>query len=239
LIERRVTVISAWQANAIPVAEFTVAQILLSNKGYFQNTRNVHSLREWQKSFRGRGNYGETIALLGAGAIGSKVIALLQPFQLHVIVYDPFLSNSQADELGVEKVSLEAAFHRAYVVSNHLANLPQTERMLRGDLFATMRENATFINTGRGATVDEEGMLRVLSSRRDLTALLDVTWPEPPSENALFYSLPNVQLTTHIAGSLNDEVIRMADYCIEEFESWVNGQPLRYEVSAQMLATMA
>lgn len=239
LLDRGIVVMSAWQSNAIPVAEFTVAQILLATKGYFRNATEFKSPKAFQTGHRGRGNFGETIALLGAGAIGRKVIELLRPFHLKIIVFDPFLSEDAAAELGVEKVSIEAAFERGYVVSNHLANLPSTEGMLKGEFFARMRENAVFINTGRGITVDEKAMTTVLQSRLDLTALLDVTWPEPPPEESILYSLPNVHLSTHIAGSLGDEIVRMADYCIEEFLAWSSGLPLRYAVSFEMLKTMA
>ncbi|MCH2660712.1 glycerate dehydrogenase, partial [bacterium] len=67
----------------------------------------------------------------------------------------------------------------------------------------------------------------------------DVTFPEPPDPDSAFYPLPNVQLSSHIAGSLNDEVVRMADYMIEEFGRWERGEALRWQVTAPMLATMA
>jgi phosphoglycerate dehydrogenase-like enzyme len=240
-LDKGMIVVSAWQANSIPVSEFTLSQILLAMKGYFRNARNNRSFAYWGRRMRdtGRGNYGETVALLGAGAIGRKVIGLLKPFHHRVVVFDPFLSETRAAELCVEKVSLEEAFKQGYVISNHLANLPETRHMLHGGLFASMRQNATFINTGRGATVEEEGFIETLQARPDLTALLDVTWPEPPVEESPFYTLPNVFLTTHIAGSMNDETVRMADYCIEEFQAWQAGQPLRYAVNAEMLDRMA
>ncbi len=240
LIERGITVVSAWQANGVPVAEFTLAQILLANKGYFRNTAACRSYEgRTGRPFTGPGNFGETVALLGAGAIGRKVIALLRPFSLNLVVFDPFLSEDEAQLLGARKVTLEEAFTDGFVVSNHLANNPQTVKLLQGDLFARMRPNATFINTGRGATVDEAGMITVLRERPDLTALLDVTYPEPPAPDSPLYTLPNVHLSSHIAGSIGDEVLRMADYCIEEFQAWQKGEPLQYAVRLDMLETMA
>ncbi len=239
LLERGITVVSAWQANAVPVAEFTLAQVLLANKGYWRNVRDYRAARSKRGASHGPGNFGETVALLGAGAIGRTVIELLRPFVLRVIVFDPFLPDETARALGVEKVSLEEAFERGLVVSNHLANNPQTVGMLRQDLFARLRPGATFINTGRGATVDEAGLVRVLRARPDLTALLDVTHPEPPVPDSPLYELPNVHLTSHIAGSLGGEVVRMADYVIEEFRAWREGRPLRFAVSLERLETMA
>ena len=240
LLDRGITVMSAWGANAAPVAEYTLAQILLSNKGFFRNMRACASHETRGKAFRGAGNFGETAAIIGAGMVGRTLIKLLANFNLQVIVWDPFLNNERATELGVEKVSsLSEAFQRGLVVSNHLANVPATRGLLTAELFAQMRRDATFINTGRGATVVEEDLIRVFKKRPDLTALLDVTNPEPPLPDSPFYDMPNVHLTAHIAGSVSDEIVRMADYAIEEFQAWEQGQPLRYAVTREMLPTMA
>lgn len=239
LLRRGITVVSGWAANAVPVAEFTLAQILLANKGYFLNGREYSGPDRFKGAFRGRGNYGATVALLGAGQIGRKTIELLRPFRLRVVVFDPYLSEAQADALGVEKVSLEQAFAQGQVVSNHLADVPATRNMLNGALFNTMPLNATFINTGRGATVVEEELVEVLKARTDLTALLDVTEPEPPSLMSPLWSLPNARLSSHIAGAIGDEVRRVAELVIEEFQAWEKGKPLRYAVTEAMLEAMA
>jgi len=241
LMQRGIQVFSAWQANAIPVAEFTAAQIVLSGKGYFRNTAEYRLGMDEGVPFRGPGNFGETVALLGAGQIGRKVVELLRSFQLEVIVFDPFLSEEAARELGVEKVSLGDAFRRGLVVSNHLANVPATVRMIKRGHFESMRSNATFINTGRGATVDQEAVAHVFRERPDLTALLDVlAWgDEDRASRELLFELPNVRLSSHIAGSQGNEVVRMADYMIEEFQRWEQGLPLRFLITAGLLERMA
>ena len=239
-LQRGIKVCSSWRANAVPVAEYTLAQILLANKGYYRNIRDCQTYAGRKNSpFKGRGNFGATVALLGVGAIGSLVINLLKPFHLNVIVFDPFLPDERAAELDVRNVSLEEAFHEGDVISNHLANNEQTRGMLHGAHFSRLQDHATFINTGRGATVVESDLLAELQKRPTLTALLDVTMPEPPEANSPFYTLPNVTLTSHIAGSLNDEVHRMADYAIEEFLRWEKGEPLHHQVSLEMIDTMA
>lgn len=179
------------------------------------------------------------MAFLGAGAIGRKVIELLKPFHLNIIVFDPFLSDTAAQDLGVQKASLEDAFQQGDVVFNHLANNPQTRGMLHGAHFALLQDHATFINTGRGATVVEPDLIAEMQKRPTLTALLDVTYPEPPDPDSAFYTLPNIYLTSHIAGSMNDEVNRMADYMTDEFLRWQAGEPLHYEVSLEIMDTMA
>lgn len=241
-LARGVRVFSAWAANAVPVAEMTVAQILLANKGYFLTNRLYHKegRKVAQAAFSAcRGNYGETVGIIGAGMIGRLVIDLLKSYRLKVIVHDPFLPDERAEAMGVEKCSLEELFERAFVVSNHLANNAQTKGMLDYALFSRMRENAVFINTGRGAQVVEDDLVRVLRERPDLTALLDVTDPEPPVVGHPFYMLPNCLMTPHIAGSAGDEVARMGEYMLDECRTALAGGVCRYEVTKAMLSTMA
>lgn len=241
-LARGVKIFSAWAANAVPVAEMTVAQIILANKGYYLTSRlcRTEGYKSAGAAFtKCRGNYGETVGIIGAGMIGKLVIKMLKAYRLNVIVFDPFLPDEKARELGVEKCTLPELFSRAFVASNHLANNAQTKGMLGYDHFSRMRENAVFINTGRGAQVVEEDLVRVLRERPDLTALLDVTDPEPPVTDHPFYTLPNCVLTPHIAGSAGDEVARMGTYMLEEYRAYLSGAPTRFEVSEKMLETMA
>lgn len=241
-LECGVAVFSAWRANAVPVAEFTVAQIVLANKGYYRATSlmyggDVAAARQAANAYHG--NYDEWVGIIGAGMIGRHVIRMLKNYNLHVKVFDPFLSDAAAAELGVQKTDLPDLFATCRVISNHLADNPQTRGMLNAALFDRFLPNATFINTGRGAQVVEEDLVSTLILRPDVTALLDVTDPEPPLPDHPFYSLPNCFLTPHIAGSKGQEVHRMAEYMATEFENFIGGAPSDCRVTAEMLATMA
>ena len=237
-----VKVFSAWASNAIPVAEFTVAQIILSNKGFFISNRlyksgNVSGAKSAISICNG--NYSETVGIIGAGMIGKLVIKMLKNYNLNVLVYDPFLSDETASSLGVTKCSLQELFKKSFVISNHLANNEQTKNLLDYNLFSTMRENAVFINTGRGAQVNEQDLVKVLANRPDITALLDVTTTEPLEKSHPFYTQENCVITPHIAGSLGNEVARMGEYMVSELELYLNGKPNLYEVTLKMLETMA
>jgi phosphoglycerate dehydrogenase-like enzyme len=142
--------------------------------------------------------------------------------------------------LGIhELVTEEEIFKRAFVVSNHLPDKDNNKKILTKAHFASMREGAVFINTGRGAQVDEAGLIEVLKARPDLTALLDVQEQEPPPADSELYTLPNVHLSSHIAGAYRDESHRMADFMIEEFLRWQAGEPLKYQVDAAYLKLRA
>ena len=234
-----VKIISAWGANAVPVAEYTVAQIILANKGYFQNTRiNKHSeKRKYTDTFPG--TFETKVGIIGCGMIGSIVARMLKTYRVEILVFDPFLSDEKANQLGVTKCSLEEIFSECQTISNHLANNEQTKGMLNYELFSRMKENATFINTGRGAQVVEDDLIRALKDRPARTALLDVTFPEPPKEDSELYTLANVFLSPHIAGSMGNELARMGEYMYDEFIAMINGLPFKYEVTEKMLETMA
>ena len=237
-----VRVFSAWAANAVPVAEYTVAQIVLAGKDYFAQSRLVsEQKREDADQRRGAhmGNYHRRVGLIGCGMIGSMVANMLKAYDFEVFAFDPFMSAERAKELGVTPCSLDELFATCSVVSNHLANNPETQKMLQYKHFASMPPYATFINTGRGAQVEEQDLIRALRERADLTALLDVTDPEPSPAGHPFYCLPNCHLTPHIAGSLGTEVVRMAEYMVDEYRRCALGQGSRYEVTAEMLRTMA
>lgn len=238
-----VKIFSAWGANAVPVAEYTVAQIILANKGFYLASRRCSSpqgRRESDGYFHTMpGNYGVSVGIIGAGMVGRLVIHMLKPYHLNVLVYDPFLSDEDALRMGARKASLEEIFETCQTISNHVANLPETVGMFDARLFSRMKENAVWINTGRGAQVVEADLIRALEEKPDRTAVLDVTWPEPPVEGSKLYTLENVFLTPHIAGSAGLEVARMGEYMLEEFRKLNNGAPCQYEVSLQMLDTMA
>lgn len=242
LLARGVRLFSAWQANAVPVAEFTVAQILLANKGYFaasplRNAANRDSTLDTVRTYPG--NYECKVGIIAAGQIGKMVIRALAARQLQVLVYDPFLSAEQALELGAQKAELSEIFAECQTISNHLPNLPSTRGMLDYALFSTMKPNATFINTGRGAQLIEADLVRALQEQPARMALIDVTDPEVLPADHIFYQMPNVLITPHIAGSMNNEVHRMPEYMIQEAQRLQAGQPLKYEVSLAMLETMA
>lgn len=242
LLEREILLVSAWKANATPVAQYTMAQVLLAAKGYFHNIRDCRIFREDRaKVFVGDGLFaGMPLAVLGAGAVGREVIRLLKPFNIDIVVFDPFMTGQQAAELGVRKIAtLEEAFSQCCIVSNHLADKPQTVGMINGALLSKLPPKATFINTGRGATVVEADLAAVMKARPDLTALLDVTEPEPALAGNPLYDLPNVYISNHIAGALNKERSGLGQFMVDQFANWQAGRPIDGQVRKEMLATLA
>ncbi|WP_269526910.1 hydroxyacid dehydrogenase [Coraliomargarita parva] len=236
---RGIGLCSAWRANAIPVAEFAHATILLALKKFWRINRMISEKRQWERTLAVPGAYDSTVGLVSLGAIGRMVAERLGTHHLKIVAYDPFANPAQAEALGVKLVSLEELFATSDVISLHTPNLPETRGLVSRALLESMKEGATLINTARGAVIDEPAMVDVLRARPDLDALLDVTVNEPVPEDDPLWDLPNVVITPHIAGSLDNECQRMGQYMVEECERLLQGAPLQHEVTEAIFKTMA
>lgn len=236
VFERGVRVTSAAAANAVPVAEYTVAAVVFSLKQAFRHACSVRERGGYGAKWPVAGGYGSTVGLVSLGIIGRLVCERLAAMDVRVLAHDPFVPDADLRALGAEPASLEEVFRRSDVVSLHTPWLPETERLVRGPHFEAMKEGAAFINTARGAVVAEDEMLAVAARRPDLQFVLDVTYPEPPAADSPLFTLPNVFLTPHIAGSLDAECRRMGRYMVEELRRYLAGEPMRYEIRPETAA---
>ncbi len=238
----RVRVTSGANANAEPVAEYTLAMILLANKDVlFQRDQlrdpTIGTAR--QPSAVPVGNWDKTIGIVGASIIGRRVIELLRPFPtLRPLLYDPFVTAAEAEALGAEKVELATLCERADIVSIHAPDLPSTHGMIGATELAAMRTGATLVNTARGRLLDHDALAAETGAGR-INAILDVTWPEPLPDDHPLHTQPNVVLTPHLAGSQGTELRRMTAYAAEEIRRWAAGEPGRNVVTAAMLDRIA
>lgn len=238
--QRSISISSAYAFNAIAVAEYTLATILLSLKRFWHYSQLSRSLRSFPKEKPLAGAYGSTVGLISLGSIGRAVLTHLQRHDLKIIAYDPFLSQEEAKDLGVTMVSLEAIFKESDVVSLHTPALEVTRKMIKKNHFASMKEGATFINTARGMVIDEAALIEVLQDRTDLYAILDVTDPiEPPVAESLLYDLPNILLTPHLAGVTAKERERLGQAMLEELQRYLNAEPLQCRITKEQAKRMA
>ena len=245
-LKNGVRVFSSAKANGVAVAEFVVAQILLANKGYFQaQITNKSILWRWAFKHAKRyadnrtGNYNSKVGLIGCGSVGSEVVKLLSPYNLEIIIHDPYISAERCKQLGVKNVDLETLFETCDVISNHLPDIPSTKGIINYDLLRRMKDYSTFINTGRGAQVAEADLAKLLRKRPSICALLDVVqrevlWPCSP-----LLRRKNCFISPHIAGSVGNELLRMVKYSVMAYEDMINGRINEMEVSLSMLDKMA
>jgi phosphoglycerate dehydrogenase-like enzyme len=242
-LQNGVRVFSSWGANAIPVAEYTVAQIVLSNKGFFklQDTfsQQGHNAAKDIAAYY-PGNYKTKVGLLGAGMIGKLVINLLKNYDLDILVFDPFMSNEKAAELGVIKSDLNTIFSECRTISNHLAKNDKTNGLITYEQFSKMQDYSTFINTARGSIINEEDLKKSLRENPTRTAILDVLDPNEQRDiSDDIFTLKNCIITPHIAGSQTKERKRLGQFMVNEYKSLLDNQTVKYEVTLKDLETMA
>ncbi|WP_408612766.1 hydroxyacid dehydrogenase [Glycomyces luteolus] len=238
--ERGLVVSSSSGANALPVAEYTLASILLAGKGIFQLREDFRKERTFTLGYIHPevGNFGRTIGIVSASKIGRRVLELLRPFDFTVLLHDPYVDEAEAAALGAELVGIDELVARADVVSVHAPDLPETEHLINAERLALMRNGTVVVNTSRGRLVDTDALTDELLNGR-LSAVIDVTHPEPLPAHSPLYDLPNVFLTPHVAGSHGNELSRMGLFMVEEAERYVAGEPLLHRVDPETLGRQA
>lgn len=239
--ERGLRVTSAAAVNARPVAEFALAAVLWAGKNVLPLTDGFRRDRvapDLTLDVGIAGNYGTTVGVLGASATGRALLELLAPFDLEVLVSDPTMSSADAAALGAELVDLAELFARSRVLTVHAPLLPETRHLVDARLLALLPDGATIVNTARGGVVDHDALRTELVAGR-LQAILDVTEPEPLPADDPLWTLPNVTLTPHVAGSQGAELRRLGRAAVDEVRAFVEGRPPLRPVDPATLPTSA
>jgi len=241
VFRRGILVSSAAVANAVPVAEFTLAAIVFAAKRVTRFAAAFRADRRsgaWELPVTDVGAYRLTVGVVGASRIGRRLIELLRGLDVHPLLADPTVDRAEAHMLGVELVEIDDLVRRSNVVTLHAPSLPATYHLLDERRLALLRDGATVINTARGALIDTDALTAELVSGR-LDAVLDVTDPEPLPADSPLYDLPNVLLTPHIAGALGNEVARLGELAVSEVERIAADLPPIHQVRAADLDRIA
>lgn len=237
---RGIAVSSAAAANALPVAEYTLAMILLAGKDLFaarDRLRTERAFPGWGL-VPGIGNYGRRVGVIGASRIGRRVIELLRPFDLRVTLTDPYVDEAGAAALGVPLLPLDDLLRTSDIVTVHAPETPRTRRLIGRRELSLMPDGAVLINTARGALVDHDALIDELRTGR-LSAILDVTDPEPLPADSPLFDLPNAFLTPHLAGSQGNELARLGRTVAEEAERLLAGGQLAHAIDRASLERAA
>ncbi|MDQ3440828.1 MAG: hydroxyacid dehydrogenase [Planctomycetota bacterium] len=241
-LSRGFTVTTAAAAMGASVAEFSLLMTLMLLRPIHQLDAGLHAKGDWG-TFKARGS-GEELAaqrvgVIGAGHTGRHYIRLLRAMGVETWVFDPYLTEARAAQMDVERVtSLDELLASCRVIALHAPATPQTYRMIGKREFDLMKDDACFVNTARSSLVDPEAMLAELRKGR-ISAALDVFDDEPLPVDSPLRSLSNVILTPHVASHTVNTHFRQGELTVDEVQRFVRGEPLRYAVTPEMLATMA
>ncbi len=144
---------------------------------------------------------GQTLGFIAFGHVARAMARRAKPFGLRMIAYDPFIEELVMPDYDVVPATLAEVLRQSDFVSLHAPATPEAERMLGEEHFRQMKKTAIFINTGRGATVREEGLIKALQEGWIAHAALDVLETEPPGNNNPLLAMPNVTLSAHVASA--------------------------------------
>jgi phosphoglycerate dehydrogenase-like enzyme len=232
---RNLIIASCAPALAEQVAEFTLGLLMVGLKRVWPNAM-LNRVGVTPKPTDASSLAYSTVGIIGASQAGRRVIDRLQPSGARILLYDPLVDAAEADALGVRKVEdLLDLCRSSNAISLHAPLLATTRKMLGAAHFQSMRDNAIFINTARGGCVDEAALIVELQRGR-LFAFLDVTDPEPASIDSALRRLPNVVLTSHIAGMADFAIGRQA---VDDVEGFLKGGRPKFVVTEQMLDRIA
>lgn len=236
---RKITISSAWSVNAVPVAEFTVSLIFLSLKQVFRLSREMHEIRSRPEIKWIAGGYQSNVGLVGLGMTGRLVAQKLAKSEVRVFGYDPTLSTEQFKAINVTPLSLEELFETCDVVSLHAPLIDKTRGMIHRRILEKMVLGATLINTARGGLIKEQDLVEILNKRQDIFAICDVTDLEPPELRSPLYTMKNILLTPHLAGSIGKECWRLGDAMVAEALRFNADMSLEYSITEKMYSNMA
>lgn len=216
---RGVEVIPATGANALAVAEYVVATVMVLLRGAYLSSAAV-ARGEWPRArlSEGRETAGKTLGLVGFGGIGQLTARLARGLGMRVLAYDPLLADDAAAwaETGVERRDLPALLAEADAVSLHVPLTEETRGLMNAERIARMKPQAVLVNTARGGIVDEAALAAALTDGRLAGAALDVFEHEPLPAGSPLATAPNLILTPHIGGVTRESNARVSSLIAEK-----------------------
>lgn len=213
---------------ADPCAQHVLAMMLALGRRLLPSYRDQLTDQSWhyaERRYHSRLLTGQTVLMLGFGAIGRRLAELLAPFGMTIIA----VRRQTRSERGV-RIIPEEAVSSALAQADHVVNIlpdnASTRNYVNARRIACMKPGARFYNVGRGTTVDERALAEALQSGRVSEAYLDVFETEPLPKESVFWTLPNCYVTPHTAGGRHDQDTAIVKHFLRNLEAFTKGQPM-------------
>ena len=201
--EAGVMVVNAPTSNIISAAELTIGH-LLSIARHIPAANASLAAGEWKRSkYTGAELYEKTVGIIGLGRIGALITTRLQAFGMNVVAYDPYVTATRAQQMGVQLLSLDELLAQSDFITIHMPKTPETTGMIGAAQLATMKKTAYIVNVARGGLIDEEALAEALANHVIAGAGIDVFVSEPPTGSKLL-GLPNIVVTPHLGASTDE-----------------------------------
>src|SRR6266508_374087 len=227
-----VVVVNAPYGNVVSAAEHTVGMLLaLVRKIPFAND----SLKRgaWDRGIYGAELFRKTAGVLGLGKVGSRVATRLRAFEMEVVVYDPYIPEGRARDLGVRLTDLQTLLAQSDVITVHVPLNDETENMIAAREIAAMKPGVRIVNCARGGIIHEGDLLSALASGHVAGAALDVWSEEPPVSDLVkrLASHPHVVVTPHLGANTQEAQINVAVDVARQLVAFRDGELVEHAVN--------
>ena len=229
---RGVVVVNAPHGNVVSAAEHTVGMLLALVRHIPQAHRLLTAL-EWNRNFYGAELFRKTIGVVGLGKVGSRVAARLRAFETRILVFDPYVPEARARDLGATLTDFETVLRESDVVTFHVPLTGETDNMLTARELATMKPGVRIVNCARGGIVNEADLLAALESGRVAGAALDVWTEEPPRGEVLrtLIQHPRVIVTPHLGANSSEAQVNVALDVARQIVAFRDGELVEFGVN--------
>jgi D-3-phosphoglycerate dehydrogenase len=232
---RGIIVVNAPLGNTISAAEHTIGLMLTLARHIPAAHASLREGRWERKLFMGVEVRGKTLGVIGLGQVGSEVARRARGLEMHVLAYDPFVSEERAHVLGVETASFEDLLKRADFISLHTTLTPDTHHLIGEEQLKLVKPSVRIINTARGQLIDEEALCRAIDEGRVAGAAIDVFSQEPPPPDSILLKNDRILVTPHLGASTTEAQERVAVDVAEQIISVLKGEPALYAVNAPLI----
>jgi len=232
---RGIIVVNAPLGNTISAAEHTIGLMLALARHIPAASSSLREGRWERKRFLGVEVRGKTMGVVGLGQVGAEVARRARGLEMHVVGYDPFVSEERAHVLGVELVSFDDLLRRADFISLHTTLTPDTRHLIGEQQLKLVKPSVRIINTARGQLIDEEALCRAIDEGRVAGAAIDVFSQEPPPADSVLLKNDRVLVTPHLGASTAEAQERVAIDVAEQVVSVLKGEPALYAVNAPLI----
>ncbi|TDW69439.1 hydroxyacid dehydrogenase [Kribbella pratensis] len=237
VFRRGLRITQAGQAMAEPVAEVSLAFTLILLHRIQRFDHQMHDGAWRDDAPPQHGLRSSRIGVVGASRTGVEYIRMLVALGAEVVVYDPYLTDGRAAQLGVRRTTLDELLRTSRVVALHAPTLPETHNLIGARELALMADGSSLVNTARSWLIDSAALLAELRTGR-IDAALDVFDEEPLPADSPYRSLTNVLLTPHQAAATVECYLEMGEITVGEIERFAAGEPLEYELTEDALTRM-
>ncbi|NLN06833.1 MAG: phosphoglycerate dehydrogenase [Firmicutes bacterium] len=232
--ELGIIVLNAPEGNTISAAEHAIAMMTSLARNIPAANSSVKA-GEWKRGkFMGVELYHKTLGVIGMGRIGSEVIKRAKAMGMHILAYDPYISDERATKLGVTVVPLEEIYRKSDFITIHTPMTKATRHMIGAEEIAMMKDGVRIINCARGGLIDEKALYEALKSGKVAGAALDVFEEEPAVNNPLV-QLPNVIVTPHLGASTQEAQVNVAVQVADQVLKALQNEPLVSAVNVPVI----